>query len=131
MCLCTFEVATPATSKPFQEQGPMRTIISKPEIAFRGRSLESLIVPIVNLNGNSQDSLARVALGVAMAMEQMMSTLAEATGELGHGRNFQTIKDGDQEAALARTILRQRMEVISAMQHEFQQLALKVQEQGR
>lgn len=105
----------------------MRTHISKPEVSFRGRPLDPLIVPIVNGNGNTRESLVKAAWSIGVGFDQMMTTIAEATADLGHGRNFQTLKDGDSEAMEARNRLRQRMEVVNALQLEFQQLALTLQ----
>jgi len=88
-----------------------------------------LVVPKINLNGNSAASLVEQLAAVLKAITTLKATMAEAS-DVVHGRNFQTFDDpvGTRDLADAAWLERRRM--IEVLHQDITALALAIQEQG-
>ena len=104
-----------------------RTLIGTASLGHRGQPLQKMIMPIVNLNGNSKKDLVGEAMKVAIALDEAMTVMARAAAELGHGRNFQT--SGPGEGMEARQRLYERVELLRALQGEFSAMAQAIHDQ--
>lgn len=87
----------------------------------------ALDVPVVNLNGSSKESLLNDYLAIMRALEAANKAMAEATP---HGRDFQTVKNGDHIAARAREAFHERRAIIRAIHAEFEAVAVAISEQN-
>lgn len=87
-----------------------------------------MIVPVVNLNGNTRADLVEQAANINQALVAAIKLIREA--DLTHGRNFQTVKDA---AALTRRAVADKAEHISsleAMARDYGDLAYAISIQG-
>jgi hypothetical protein len=87
----------------------------------------ALGVPVVNLNGSSKESLLQDYLAIMRALEAANKAMAEATP---HGRDFQTVPNGEWVGQKAREAFHERRALIRAMYAEFEAVALAISEQG-
>jgi hypothetical protein len=99
------------------------------EITINGASLSPLQRPIVNLNGNTREQLIEHCRHVMDSARDLDRALAQAN-EIGHGRNYQTMPQGNVVASLMRDAIGDRRRVVLALVHEFEQLALDIQKGG-
>ncbi len=104
-----------------------RTLIGTASLGHRGQPLQKMIMPIVNLNGNSKTDLVNEAMNVVRALDEAVTVMARAAAELGHGRNFQTAGNG--EGFEARSRLYDRVELVRALQGEFSAMAQAIHDQ--
>jgi hypothetical protein len=84
-------------------------------------------VPVVNLNGNSKQSLVDEAMGIHHALEAVKRLITES--DLTHGRNFQTAGTGAYYQA--RTERTEEYKWLAVKSQEYLDLAIAINEQGR
>jgi outer membrane biogenesis lipoprotein LolB len=84
-------------------------------------------IPVVNLNGNSKESLVEQAMAIHHALEAAKKAIAES--DLNHGRNFQTAGTG--AYIQARTERAEEFKWLDRKSSEYLYLAIKLDEQGR
>ena len=89
-----------------------------------------LVVPRVNLNGNSAPDLVRQLAEVLNALTRVKAAMAQAS-DVVHGRNFQTSEDPAGERDLADAAWLERRRMIEVLHQEITNLALAIQEQGK
>ena len=89
--------------------------------------MEPLVTPIPNLNGNSATSLINQITDVMDTLRKAIDAYAKASGDLTHGRNFQTVENGEYQRQLGQDALRERMMMLHVMHEELQAMALEIQ----
>src|SRR5262249_22031432 len=99
------------------------------EITINGAALSPLQRPLVNLNGNTREQLITHCSAVMEAAIVLDRALAMAN-EIGHGRNYQTMPQGDTIASLMRDAIGDRRRVVLAIRAEFEQLGVDIQRGG-
>lgn len=88
----------------------------------------NMTVPVVNMNGNSKESLVKHAMDIHHALEAAQKLIAES--DLAHGRNFQTLADPKFQFR-AREEKTRDFRVLEAMSREYLDLAIAIHEQGK
>jgi hypothetical protein len=91
--------------------------------------MKPLVNPVLNLNGNSADSLLEPLMEVLNRINALEVALAEAS-DVCHGRNFQTVAD-DHLLVEARQAWGQRRVMLVDLEHEITNMALDIQRQKR
>lgn len=84
---------------------------------------DKLVIPVINLNGNSRQSLIDQALAVHKHLESAKNALAES--DLAHGRNYQTVPE---MAGAAREQRRRQYEALEQLSREFLTIAYEIQQ---
>jgi glucokinase len=105
----------------------MTTINAHLALRDLGSPAHALGVPVVNLNGSSKESLLNDYLAIMRALEAANKAMAEATP---HGRDFQTVPNGDWVGQKAREAFHERRALIRAMHAEFEAVAVAISEQN-
>lgn len=91
--------------------------------------LTQLQNPVVNLNGNSASSLVDQLKGVLTALTAVEQAMHNAS-DCWHGRNFQTLPDGEARQRATMDAWHERMRAIADTYNEVMAMALDVQKQG-
>jgi hypothetical protein len=88
-------------------------------------------VPVVNLNGNSKQSLVDEAMAIHHALDAAIKLISAS--DLTHGRNFQTITRlvGLGVHDQARAERAEEYKWLAVKSQEYLDLALAIDEQGR
>lgn len=89
-----------------------------------------LQTPQTNMNGNTPSSLVDQLKDVLTSLNHVERAMSNAT-DIGHGRNFQTLADGENRARLAREAWRERMLTIHEIHDEVLEIARAIQQQER
>jgi hypothetical protein len=89
-----------------------------------------LVLPTINLNGNTAEDLVAKLRTVLDALRTVESAMSNAS-DVHHGRNFQTRADCTQLAMDARDAWAERRGTIHRMVDEITDLAVNIQSQGR
>lgn len=88
--------------------------------------MKPLIPPTPNLNGNTGTSLINQLTGIMSALDQVNKAFASAS-DIIHGRNFQTLKDGDRIRNEAEIAWIERRIMIEQLHNELLRMALSIQ----
>jgi hypothetical protein len=89
--------------------------------------MKPLIAPMPNLNGNTGTSLINPLSDVRHALEETLQAFAKASDCI-HGRNFQTLPDGEAVRREAADAWYERMRALDAMKDEILAMQLTIQE---
>lgn len=92
--------------------------------------MHQLIVPTVNLNGNSAKDLVGQLRHVLRCIAETQHAMSLASDVI-HGRNFQLAGDPDQERYKAQRAWSERYAMLETMHADVLQLAMAIQEQDR
>jgi hypothetical protein len=87
-----------------------------------------LVTPIVNLNGNTAESLIAQLKDVLNALHQLEQAMAKSS-DIWHGRNFQTMKDGDVVSQKARRAWNERQRMVGELHNEVLTMAAVILDQ--
>ena len=87
--------------------------------------MRPLVVPIPNMNGNSADSLLHRASEIRLAVQATVEAIRSGH-DLWHGRNFQTVLDGDIRQKLAQEAWHQRLAWLDELEREIEQLMIRM-----
>jgi hypothetical protein len=101
------------------------------QITVDGELWKPLLVPVVNLNGNSAHEMVDEVMDVRRALDGTISLLRKAVANVAHGRNFQTTEDVMRAVNEAQDAWVQRYIVLHIIQSELEDLALAIQRQDR
>ena len=96
----------------------------------RNNDLSSLVVPVINLNGNTANDLLdklRVVLSKTVDLQAAMIGASDVV----HGRNFQTVESPEFARLEAVRAWRQRFEMLDAFLTEMREFAIAIDEQNR
>lgn len=87
-----------------------------------------LTAPVVNMNGNTKESLVAEVLAIRDALDAAKKLIANS--DLAHGRNFQFI-GGESVRASAQQDMRENFETLHKLSVAYMQLAIDINEQGK
>lgn len=87
-----------------------------------------LITPIVNLNGNSKDSLVQPLVEVLHLCRQLQDAMNRAS-DVCHGRNFQTLPNANAQQSMAREAWAERCMAVEDLRRDIEALAIAINEQ--
>ena len=90
--------------------------------------MRKLITPISNLNGNTPESLIEQLKLVLHNINHLEASISSAS-DCWHGRNFQTVKDGDQVRLKAEFAWHDRREWLHQLHQDVTNMALEIQGQ--
>lgn len=88
----------------------------------------SLQTPIINLNGNTADSLLDQLRAVLLVMQDLEKAMAQAS-DVAHGRNFQTLPDARERTDQAIQAWHERRLMVAQLHNEVLVLAVGIQNQ--
>jgi hypothetical protein len=92
--------------------------------------MKPLVTPVPNLNGNSAESLMEQLTDVRRALDNAIHAFALASDCI-HGRNFQTMSEGDSLQRKAQEAWYERTAALNAMAKEILDMQLAIMEQRR
>ena len=92
--------------------------------------MDKLVVPTINLNGNTAESLVEQLKTVINAARELKLAIAAAS-DVTHGRNFQLSLDPITQRIDATHAWGERWAAANQMEDDFTELALAIQAQGR
>jgi hypothetical protein len=81
--------------------------------------------PIPNLNGNSKESLITELRTILDALRDADETIGKASA-VWHGRNFQTLRDGNAVQVRAQAAWDERRRMLNDFYKEVQDMAIEV-----
>lgn len=90
--------------------------------------MKLLVVPIINMNGNTADSLLDQLRGVMLSLSNAERAMAEAS-DVWHGRNFQTLKNGESISREAREAWHEQMRLVGQIHNNVLVLARDILKQ--
>jgi hypothetical protein len=90
--------------------------------------MHPLIAPQLNLNGNTAESLMNQLKLVLHNIDHLREAM-RAANDVNHGRNFQTMRYGDDVARQAQQAWAERINMIGALHDEVITLAMEIQSQ--
>jgi hypothetical protein len=67
---------------------------------------------VINMNGDTHDTLQKDLIDVAIAGQRLHDRLIRLHMSVGHGRNYQTLPEGDKLAAQARDDIAKHMKAM-------------------
>ena len=82
-----------------------------------------LEIPVVNRNGTEKRELVEQFWTIKRMLEDVNTFMAGATP---HGRDFQTMSEGEVTAAKAREAFAERRTILRAMAREFEAVAIAI-----